>query len=148
MLGPVCCCCGPWALLINNIICSTDNFSFQIFNHFWWNQDVEVIYSALKSLYDMPQYLGTQMFKRCRINWSQTWQVWNIKYFLWVTGPDIKTNFGVTFLLYTAIIHSDLLTMVTCSVTRLDDLLHFRQLFKPFGNNKFAQIFHILRQFL
>ena len=34
------------------------------------------------------------------------------------------------------------------SVTRLGDLLDFGQLFKPFGNNKFAQISHILRQFL
>ena len=34
------------------------------------------------------------------------------------------------------------------SVTRLGDLLHFGQLFKAFGNNLFAQISHILRQFL
>ena len=31
------------------------------------------------------------------------------------------------------------------SVTRLGDLLDFGQLFKAFGNNKFAQISHILR---
>ena len=36
----------------------------------------------------------------------------------------------------------------TTSVTRLGDLLDFGQVFKAFGNNKFAQISHILRQFL
>ena len=34
------------------------------------------------------------------------------------------------------------------SVTKLGDLLDFGQLFKAFGNNYFAQILHILRQFL
>ena len=34
------------------------------------------------------------------------------------------------------------------SVTRFGDLLYFGQLFKAFGSNKFAQISHILRQFL
>ena len=34
------------------------------------------------------------------------------------------------------------------SVTRFGDLLNFGQLFKAFGNNYFAQISHILRQFL
>ena len=34
------------------------------------------------------------------------------------------------------------------SVTRLGDLLDFGQVFKAFGNNQFAQISHILRQFL
>ena len=34
------------------------------------------------------------------------------------------------------------------SVTRLGNLLEFGQLFKAFGNSKFAQISHILRQFL
>ena len=34
------------------------------------------------------------------------------------------------------------------SVTRFGDLLDFGQLFLPFGNNIFAQISHILRQFL
>ena len=34
------------------------------------------------------------------------------------------------------------------SVTRLGDLLHFSQPFKAFGNNKFAQISYILKQFL
>ena len=33
------------------------------------------------------------------------------------------------------------------SVTRLGDLLDFGQLFNAFGNNYFAQIFHILRIF-
>ena len=37
---------------------------------------------------------------------------------------------------------------VWSSVTRLGDLLEFGQIFKAFGNNKFAQISHILRQFL
>ena len=39
-------------------------------------------------------------------------------------------------------------TRAITSVTILDDLLNFGQLFKAFGNNKFAQISHILRQFL
>ena len=34
------------------------------------------------------------------------------------------------------------------SETRLGDLYDFGQLFKAFGNNKFAQISHILSQFL
>ena len=34
------------------------------------------------------------------------------------------------------------------SVTRLGNLLDFGQIFKAFGNNYFAQISHILRQFL
>ena len=34
------------------------------------------------------------------------------------------------------------------SVTRYGDLLDLGQLFKAFGKNKFAQIAHILRQFL
>ena len=34
------------------------------------------------------------------------------------------------------------------SVTRLGDFLHFGQLFQAFGNNQFAQISDILRQFL
>ena len=37
---------------------------------------------------------------------------------------------------------------LTSSVTRLGDLLHFGQLFKAYGNNYFAQIAHIFRQFL
>ena len=36
----------------------------------------------------------------------------------------------------------------TQSVTRLGDLLHFGQLCKACDNNYFAQIAHILRQFL
>ena len=36
----------------------------------------------------------------------------------------------------------------TTSVTRLGDLLDFGQLFKAFVNKKFAQISHILWQFL
>ena len=38
--------------------------------------------------------------------------------------------------------------LVLSSVTRLVDLLDFGQLFKAFGNNYFAQISHILRQYL
>ena len=34
------------------------------------------------------------------------------------------------------------------SVTRLGDLLDFGPIFKAFGNNLFAQISYILRQFL
>ena len=37
---------------------------------------------------------------------------------------------------------------VTNSVTRLGDLLDFGQLFEAFCNNEFAQISHILGQFL
>ena len=37
---------------------------------------------------------------------------------------------------------------IVCSVTRLGNLLDFGQLFEAFGNNQFAQISHILRQFL
>ena len=38
--------------------------------------------------------------------------------------------------------------LIAHSVTRLGDFLHFGQFFKAFGNNDFAQISHILRQFL
>ena len=38
--------------------------------------------------------------------------------------------------------------MVATSVIRLGDVLDFGQLLKAFGNNRFAQISHILRQFL
>ena len=34
------------------------------------------------------------------------------------------------------------------SVTRLGDLLHFGQLFKAFGNNKFAKIAYVFSKFL
>ena len=34
------------------------------------------------------------------------------------------------------------------SVTRLGDLLDFEQLFKAFGDNDFAQIAHVLGNFL
>ena len=34
------------------------------------------------------------------------------------------------------------------SVTRFGDLFDFGQLFKAYGNNSFAQISHIIRQFL
>ena len=37
---------------------------------------------------------------------------------------------------------------LSISVTRLGDFSDFGQLFKAFGNNQFAQISHILRQFL
>ena len=39
-------------------------------------------------------------------------------------------------------------SIVVYSVTRLGDSLNFAQVFKPFGNNYFAQISHILRQIL
>ena len=39
-------------------------------------------------------------------------------------------------------------TLFSNSVTRFGDLLDFGELFKSFGNNQFAQISHILRQFL
>ena len=41
-----------------------------------------------------------------------------------------------------------LMIFVTTSVTRLGNLFHFVQLFKACGNNYFAQISHIFRQFL
>ena len=44
--------------------------------------------------------------------------------------------------------NSILLIGLAVSVTRLDDLLHFGQLFKACGNNYLTQISHILRQFL
>ena len=37
---------------------------------------------------------------------------------------------------------------ISISVTRLGNLLDFGQLFKAFDNNEFAQISHILMQFL
>ena len=37
---------------------------------------------------------------------------------------------------------------VGCSVTRFGDFVHFGQLFKAFGNNRFTQIAHIVKQFL
>ena len=39
------------------------------------------------------------------------------------------------------------LVVVLTSVTRLGDLLHFRQPFKASGNNYFTQYAHIVRQF-
>ena len=45
--------------------------------------------------------------------------------------------------------HTSLLRLsLSHSVTRLGDLLLFRQLFKACGNNQFAQFAHIFRQFL
>ena len=38
--------------------------------------------------------------------------------------------------------------LITISVTRLGDFLHFGQQFKAGGNNYFTQIAHIVRQFL
>ena len=40
------------------------------------------------------------------------------------------------------------LTRCSGSVTRLDDFLHFGQLFKACGNNNFAQMALSIRQFL
>ena len=40
------------------------------------------------------------------------------------------------------------ITLLVTSATILGDFLHFGQLFKAFGNNKFVQISYILRQFL
>ena len=51
-----------------------------------------------------------------------------------------------TYLYYTS--DTPLMLTIAYSVTRLGDLLDFGQLFKGFGNNYFAQILHILRQFL
>ena len=44
--------------------------------------------------------------------------------------------------------HFDVSSDMMSSVTRSGDLLDFGQLLKAFGNNLFAQISHILRQFL
>ena len=43
---------------------------------------------------------------------------------------------------------SDMYALDAYNVTWLSDLLHIGQLFKACGNIKFAQIYHILRQFL
>ena len=51
-------------------------------------------------------------------------------------------------LVVNVLIDTGLLLKVTPSVTRLGDLLDFGQVFKALGNNEFAQISHILRQFL
>ena len=45
-------------------------------------------------------------------------------------------------------VKTTLLFWLSISVTILVDLLDFGQVFKAFGNNYFAQISHILRQFL
>ena len=37
--------------------------------------------------------------------------------------------------------------LINTSVTRFGNLFHFEQLFKACGNNYFAQIAHIFRQF-
>ena len=47
-----------------------------------------------------------------------------------------------------SLVHAIDAAVVVVSVTRLGELLDFGQLFKAFGTNKFAQISHILRQFL
>ena len=41
-----------------------------------------------------------------------------------------------------------LVALIDTTVTILGNLMNFGQLFKAFGNNYFAQISHILRQFL
>ena len=41
-----------------------------------------------------------------------------------------------------------LIVFIPIRVTRFGDLLDFGQVFEAFGNNKFAQISHILWQFL
>ena len=43
--------------------------------------------------------------------------------------------------------HGRTCSIMASSVTRLGDFLHFRQLFKAYGNNYFAQIDHIFMQF-
>ena len=48
-------------------------------------------------------------------------------------------------LIYTPILF---IRSAPASVTRFGEILDYGQLFKVFGNNQFAQIFHILRQFL
>ena len=55
-------------------------------------------------------------------------------------GIDKQNCFGI--------LPVDFLILIPSSVTRLGDLLDFWQVFKAFGNNQFAQISHILRQFL
>ena len=42
----------------------------------------------------------------------------------------------------------NVMSLIPFSVARLEDLVHFGQLFKADGNNYFAQIDHIFRQFL
>ena len=46
------------------------------------------------------------------------------------------------------VLAGSILVFMGGSVTRLGDFLNFGKLFKAFDNNKYAQISHILRQFL
>ena len=59
--------------------------------------------------------------------------------------------FGSVPLVYDVIVvvvFVDIQVWKESSVTRLGNFLDFGQIIKAFGNNKFAQISHILRQFL
>ena len=51
-------------------------------------------------------------------------------------------------ILTTGLSDRNCIDLMMISVTRLGNIFNFWQLFKAFGNNKFAQISHILRQFL
>ena len=66
------------------------------------------------------------------------------------TGLKVKGSFTLVEILHRTVVFQqrDRLFSISASVTRLGDFFNFGQLFKAFGNNQFAQIFHILRQFL
>ena len=59
-----------------------------------------------------------------------------------------NTSFDETFAVKTSFKTNIELTFYVSIVTILGDLWDFGQLFKAFGNSLFAQISHILRQFL
>ena len=61
-------------------------------------------------------------------------------------NPLLCTILGRLFLDVHLLLKTSLLAKI--SVTRLGDLLDFGQVFYAFGNNLFAKISHILRQFL
>ena len=107
-----------------------------------------------KNVGDLSKIIVAQGFKsRPKCKNCQVWSHW--AQCLNVCGMYVSLKFS--FFIYVATYHlgqyynSKLLTMLkrpVTSVTRLGDILDFGQLFKAFGNNLFAQISHILRQFL
>ena len=79
------------------------------------------------------------------INKKHNWDVSRIR--IWIVGVEgtnadhLTTTTGLFLFLSQQ-------TMVMTSVTKLGDLLHFGQLYKACGNNYFAQIALIFRDFL
>ena len=70
-------------------------------------------------------------------------QVNNGRMLFWHTG-----NFGQFGYNENLDAWCEAINALATSVTRFGDFLDFGQFFKAFGNNYFAQILHILRQFL